>query len=282
MCNARAAFLIAILFLASTSCTSILTTTVINPAVGNLQKQTDIDLVCEGAPAYLLMVDSLIESEPKNRDLLLLGTQSYVGMITALEACSAAPERLATLSLKAKSYGRRLIASYLPLENTLSPEFAANLDDIGREAASNLFWGSFGWLTWVRQQHGSPESLADLAVIESLMARALELDESVEMGSIHLFFGALYGAKPEMIGGDFQRSRQHFERALELSGRTFLVVQVTYAETYGRMTFNRQLHDTLLQEVLEFQIDQAPEHALANQVAKRRAQKLLDDDFFGD
>ncbi|MEE4165672.1 MAG: TRAP transporter TatT component family protein, partial [Desulfocapsaceae bacterium] len=61
------------------SCTSILTGTIINPAVNNLQKQPDIDLVCEGAPSYLLMIDSLIESSPKNRELLLNGAQAYSG-----------------------------------------------------------------------------------------------------------------------------------------------------------------------------------------------------------
>lgn len=280
--STAAASILLLFCLSITSCTSILTSTVIDPAVGNLQKQSDIELVCEGAPAYLLMIDSLIESDPKNRELLLIGTQSYVGMITALEACTAPPERLKTLSLKAKSYGRRLLATYLQLENTLGPEFQAELDTIGSPAAGNLFWGSFGWLTWVRQQKGSPESLADLAAIESLMARALVLDESLENGSVHLFFGALHGAKPEMIGGDFPRSRHHFERALELSDRRFLVVQTTFAETYGRMTFNKELHDTLLQEVLDFQLDRAPEHALANQIAKRNARNLLDEDFFGE
>jgi hypothetical protein len=36
----------------------------------------------------------------------------------------------------------------------------------------------------------------------------------------------------------------------------------------------------LLQEVLDFPLDQAPEQRLVNQIAKRRAQQLLDEKFF--
>ena len=265
-----------------TSCMSLLTSTVIDPTVGNLQKQSDIDLVCEGAPAYLLMIDSLIESDPANRELLLLGAKSYSGMVAALESCSADPQRLQTLSLKAKSYGQRLLSTYIPLEKSRSEQFDDNLARLRKSDAEDLFWGTFGWLTWVQHQSGSPASMADLPAIERLMARILELDESVENGSVHLFFGALYGAKPQMIGGDTKRSRTHFERALELSDRMFLIVQTTYAETYGRMAFDRELHDSLLREVLEFELERAPENTLTNQIAKRKARQLLDEDYFGD
>lgn len=264
------------------SCMSLLTSTVIDPTVGNLQKQSDIDLVCEGAPAYLLMIDSLIESDPANRELLLLGAKSYSGMVAALESCSADPQRLQTLSLKAKSFGQRLLSTYIPLQNNRTDQFDDALARLRTSDSEALFWGTFGWLTWVQHQSGSPASMADLPVIERLMSRILELDESVENGSPHIFFGALYGAKPQMIGGDTERSRNHFERALALSNRMFLVVQTTYAETYGRMAFDRELHDALLREVLEFELERAPENTLTNQIAKRKARQLLDEDYFGD
>ena len=85
-----------------------------------------------------------------------------------------------------------------------------------------------------------------------------------------------------MIGGDPERSRMHFERALELSNRSFLMVQTFYAATYGRMAFDKELHDSLLEEVLSFPIDQVPGNRLSNQIAKSRAKELLEENFFGD
>ena len=250
------------------SCTSMLTSTVIDPAVSNMQRQQDVDLVCEGTPAYLLMIDSLVESNPANVKLLLTGTKAYSGAITALQSCGSPQHRIETISEKTKDYGKRLI-------NEVQSGNHFSVSD-----AEYLFWGAFGWLTWIQQQQGSPESMADLIFVEKIMANILKFDETIENGSVHVFFGALYGSKPAMLGGDFERSRRHFERALEISNRAFLPVHTTFAETYCRMTFNKELHDALLQETLDFPIEQAPENTLVNQIAKRKAKKLLDEGFF--
>jgi hypothetical protein len=264
------------------SCTSLLTGMVIEPAVTNLQKQQDVDLVCEGAPSYLLMIDSLIESDPKNRKLLMIGAQSYSGSVAALDSCNASKERLIAISEKAKRYGIRLLSTMVPIDKTPDETLDKALAGIKSNDATYLFWGAFGWLSWIEQQQGSPAAMADLVVIEKIMARLLELDDSIEQGAPHLFFAVLYGAKPEMIGGDPKRSRHHFERALELSNHSFLMVQTLYAATYSRMVFDQAFHDALLDEVLRFDIDQAPDTILSNQIAKRRAQQLLEENFFGD
>lgn len=262
------------------SCTAILTGTIINPAVGNLQKQSDINLVCEGAPSYLLMIDSLVESNPQNRDLLLNATQAYSGSTAALVSCGASPDRIIAISSKAQRYGKRLLSLYLPVEAGAGDKLDEALTDLSAKDGRYLFWGAFGWLSWVQQQQGSPASMADLVVIEKIMQRLLDLDETIENGSPHLFFGALYGAKPALIGGDPKRSRFHFERALELSGRSYLLVQTTFAETYCRMTFDQKMHDALLQEVIDFPLEEAPSQTLVNQIAKRKAKQLLDEKFF--
>ena len=124
--------------------------------------------------------------------------------------------------------------------------------------------------------------MADLVTVEKIMARLLELDDTVEQGSTPLFFGTLYGSKPQMIGGDPERSRYHFEKALEISGRSFLMAQVLFAAPYSRMIFDQELHNSLLEEVLAFDLDQAPDNRLSNQIAKRRARELLEENFFGD
>ncbi len=171
---------------------------------------------------------------------------------------------------------------FISLDNVQSAAFDTALAELKSADVDYLFWGSFGWLTWISQQHGSPAAMADLVTIEKLMTRILAMDETVEHGSAHLFFGVLYGSKPEMIGGDPELSRFHFERALELSGRSRLIVQTTYAETYARMTFNKKLHDALLHEVLAFNLEDAPDDILANEIAKRKAGLLLEENFFGD
>lgn len=263
------------------SCASLITSTVIKPAIGNLQQQQDINLVCEGTPAYLLMLDSMLVSSPNNRELLLTTSQSYSAYATALEECGGNEGRIDAIAVKAGLYGQRLLGRLLPSAGKGdSAAYEQNLARLTVDDVPAAFWGASGWLTWVLRQKGSPESIADVVLIEKIMARLLELDESYQGGSIHLFFGGYYAAKPEMLGGRPDLSAKHFERALALAQRRFLLTQATYAATLARMTMDRELHDRLLGEVLAFPLDSAPEFGLSNRIAVGRAKRLLEENYF--
>ena len=263
------------------SCAGLLTSTVIKPAIGNLQQQQDIALVCDGAPAYLLMLDSMLVSSPDNDDLLMTATQSYSAYATTLEECGGTPQRIDAIAEKSKTYGRKLLQHLLPLDNKgNTAEFEGKLAKLTVGDIPQAFWGASGWLTWVLRQKGSPEAIADIILIEKIMAKLLTLDESFQGGSIHLFFGALHAAKPEMFGGRPDLSAEHFNKALSLSNRRFLLTQTTCAATLARGTMNQELHDRLLQEVLAFPLDSAPEFGLSNRIAVNRAKRLLAENYF--
>jgi len=276
--------LLALIFVITglTSCASYISSAFVEPAVGNLRQQTDLELVCEGAPAYLLMIDSMIASSPDNRNLLHTGVQSYSGYAAALTECSGSEQRIAEIAEKAHMYGLRLLNQFLPVSTVNSEEFDKKLSRLDKKDVPCVFWGTFGWISWIQTQDGSPAAMADLVIIEKIMTRLLELDEAYEGGSIHLFFGGFYAAKPVLFGGKPELSKIHFEKALALSKRNFLLIQTTYAETLARQTFNRELHDRLLKEVLKFPLDSAPNFALSNRIAVKKAQRLLEDDYFAE
>ena len=265
-----------------TSCSSLLTG-MIEPTVGNLQKQTDLDLVCEGAPAYLLMIDSMIASDPDNPSLLQVGAKSYSAYVAAMAECGSRDDRVAAIADKARLYGTTLLGRVLPITS------ADSLDSLHQALQSRntsdvpeLFWGALAWTTWIQHQHGSPASIADSVKVERIMLRLEELDDTFQQGSVHLFFGGYYAAKPQMFGGRPDLSRIHFEKALAISQHSFLLVQTTYAETYARLTMDKDLHDKLLKEVVDFKLTGAPDSALSNQIAKRRAKRLLADGYFAE
>lgn len=256
----------------------------IGPTVDNLQRQTDLDLVCEGASSFLLMLDSLIASDPEDTDLLLTATQAYTAYAITLDVCGK-PERAATVSNKAKEYGLTLLTdndNLSPIDKMETDAIHNALKSLNKRDTAQLFWSGNGWATWIRFQQGSPASMADLVRVEQIMLRVLELDETFYHGGAHLFLGAYYGSKPEMLGGQHEKSRKHFEKALSISKREYLPNQVAYAQIYAKMTFNRDLYIQLLQEVLDFPLDKRPDIALANQAAKRMAGQMMQqvDEFF--
>ncbi len=259
-------------------CTRMVVGSLMRPTIANLQRQTDVDLVCEGTPSFLLMIDSMVASAPGDKRLLLTATQAFAGYAAALDACNK-PERAATVSIKARLYGMSLLWNCDDLHRVCTQSFSdlqQTLDNLTEDDVDLLFWAGSGWTTWIRHQEGSAESLAQLVRVEQMMLRVVELDETYYYGGAHFFLGAYYGAKPPLLGGKPEASRRHFEQALAISNRQYLPALVLYAQTYARMAFDRELFVSLLQEVLDFPLQSQPDIALANQVAKRNATNLLD------
>jgi hypothetical protein len=241
----------------------------------NLTRQTDPDLVCEGAPAYLLMLDSLRAEHPRNAKLLLGGVQAYTSYAGAVAEC-AHPERAAAMGVKARDYGLALLRAETGITPEMSfPDLEATLAKTGKNELGPLFWGGYGWALWVSQQDGSPAALAELPKIELLMNRVVALDGTYSRGGAHLFLGIYHGARPVLFGGNPELARQHFEQAMAINHRAFLPVQVAMAEYYAKPLFDRELYQKLLEEVLAFDPATAPELTLSNLVAQRQARRLL-------
>jgi tetratricopeptide (TPR) repeat protein len=275
---------ICLLFSLLTGCTSLLIGPLVDPLNRSLQRQTDLDLVRDGTPTLLLILDGLTDKYPDNRKLLLTATQAYSSYAFTLDEMGES-ERAAALSIKARDYGLALFC----LAADLQGKIPGQLDDFNRILASllksdvpALFWAGYGWVTWIKMSNGSPAALADLPKIEQIMRRVLELDETYYYGAAHIFLGYYYGSRPEILGGDMEKSRRHFERALQINGRNYLMTQVTYAESYARQTFNRELFKNLLTEVLHHPLANDSDRRTSNELAKKRARQLLAqiDDFF--
>ena len=258
------------------------TTALISKLATNLNRQNDLELVCEGAPAFLLIIDSLIVGDPENSQLLLNGVQAYAAFDSAADECGR-PARSGPLSAKAHAYGLALLREETGITPEMSlADFTQALQKTDRDQVGPLFWGGYGWALWIAAQKGAPAALADLPKVEGLMQRVVALDDTYYRGGAHLFLGIYYGSKPKMYGGRPELARQHFERALAINQRRFLPVQVAYAEHYARPVMDRELYRSLLEEVLAFDLASQPELTLSNQIAQRRARRLLDsiDDYF--
>ncbi|MFZ5758334.1 MAG: TRAP transporter TatT component family protein [Thermodesulfobacteriota bacterium] len=266
-----------VLLLVLPGCASLVVGSVVAPAVENFQQQTDLDLVCEGAPAYLLMIDSLAADDPDSERMLLTAARAYGAYAAALDACGR-PERARRISDRAREYGAALLTRS-GIGRDLQEGAPAGLEEAlaarGSADVPALFWGAFGWTSWLQRQGGDPASLAALVKVEQIMLRVLELDPAYAEGGPHLFLGAYYGSRPALLGGDPEAARRHFEAALDLSRRGMLAVQVAYAETYARTVFDRALYENLLGEVLSFPLASRPEFGLANVIAQKRAAALL-------
>ncbi len=271
------------LLLSLNGCASLVVDPLLESLTSSLEQETDIDLLVDGSPTLLLMINGFITADPENLKLLRAGTRAFSAYAILLHE-TGKPERARLASEKARGYGFKLLAgNRLFKENIKQPlvAFEQALPSFGKGDAADLFWCGQAWALWIKMQGGSPVAMADLPKVEAMMLRVVELDESTYFGSAHLVLGSIYCSLSPMLGGKPNVGRRHFERALALSRRQFWPAQIAYADGYARQTFNRELFETLLEEVLSQPLIDN-EMATANRLARKKAAELLEqvDDIF--
>jgi hypothetical protein len=246
-------------------------------------KQSDLTVVREGMPAYLLLMDGMVEGWPDNDRLLLATAQAYSSFASVVALDEKNPFGGVLVS-RSKAYALRALAARGLPDPAASPfeAFEAAVRRMSRDDLPYAFWGGSCWAGWVAANTNSIQAIADLPRIEALMRRSLELDESFYYGGPHLFMGIWYASRPPVAGGSLERAEEHFRRALEISRGKFLMTQVYFADVYCRKTMDRERFTATLQAVLEAPADAVPELTLLNTVAQRKARALLDqaDDIF--
>ncbi len=274
----RSLALITSLLILLTGCASLLNSTTGRLAGGlstAMLNENDLDTVRDGAPAYLLLVDGLIEGDPKNENLLMTGSRLYSAYASVFVTDT---ERARRMTDKARDYGARALclrdAVICQARAKSYDDFVAALAGLRRGEVPALYTYAGAWAGWI-QVHGSDwTAIADLPKVEAAMRRVVALDESYDRGGAHLYLGVLNSLRPPALGGKPELGQTHFLRAIELSGGRNLMAKVQYAEKYARLVFDRPLHDRLLNEVIAADAVE-PGLTLINTLAKQRAKKLL-------
>jgi uncharacterized protein YceK len=272
----RLSFLLTLLFLAG--CSSVVTSAssrFANNLSNAIINNDDPETVEAATASYLLLIDSLIEGDPQNESLLLAGSKLY-GAYTS--AFVKEPERAKRLSRKARDYNDRALCAHdSRLCNLLDQPydyFAAAIGTLKLEDVPLLYTSGTVWAGWIQANSNDWNAIANLAKVKAMMTRVVELDETYSHGEGHLYLGVFATLLPPTLGGKPEEGREHFERAIQLSGGRDLMAKVEYARRYARITYDRPLHDRLLQEVLDADAV-APGLTLSNVLAKRQARELL-------
>lgn len=244
--------------------------------------QNDPETVRDGAPAYLLLLDSLVEGSPENPEILSAAANLYAsyGAIFAAE-----PDRAARLTERAREYGSRALcesyAKSCAWADMPYDEFEASLLGLKPKHAKHVLSYSVSSLAYIRAHSSDWNALAELPQMEALLGRYLEIGDSDTEATVHTYLGILTTLRPPALGGEPEKGRQHFEKAVELSRGRDLSTKVEFARGYARLMYERELHDRLLQEVLDAN-PQVPGLTLTNVLAQQDAVELLQsaDDYF--
>jgi len=243
-----------------------------------IESQPDPELVRQGLPAFILLIDGMLVSYPQNTDLLLAATNAYNSYCQAFLTNEDEAERASKLYARAKDYGLRLLRQ----RQFFNAVIEGSIDDY--EAALRLFTVSdvphvhaaaAAWLGWIVANSDSMAALAQLPRALALSRRVLELDDTYGNGAAHLVVAIYNAVQPRGAGQDLDKSRRHFAKAIELAGPANLTPRVLHAEIIGKATLDQVFFTETLEAVLAVDIAKYPETRLFNELAQDRAQSLL-------
>ena len=233
----------------------------------------------DALPAYLLLLDSLIEAQKpgdKNGASTLLAAAklngAYAGNFTGDDK-----ERAQRLSKKAFDYAKRGVCLQdAALCTAMGQDVDAFAAVVKNDGNTDLMYGlAVAWSGYLQSHTEDWGAIADLPKVEALLNRVVALDPIHEHGQAYMYLGVINSVRPEAVGGKPELGRSYFEKAVELSGGKNLYAKTLEAEFYARLVFNQELHDKLLNEVLAAD-PVAPGFTLINTLAKQRAKKLLE------
>ena len=247
-----------------------------------ISNQDDPATVRDGAPAYLIMIDGLIEGDPQNQNLLLAGARLYGSYTAAFIEDEPRAQRLASKSL---SYARRALCiediEVCDAIDSKLDQFEASLAGTGKSELKALYSFASAWASWIQVNASDWNAVADLSKVTALFERCLVIDEGYDGGGAHVYLGVIKSLLPAALGGKPELARAHFERAIEISAGHNLMISVLMAKNYARNVFDQELHDALLTSVEAAPADY-PGYTLINTLAKLEAEQLLaeSEDFF--
>ncbi len=250
----------------------------------------DPELVADAMPLALKTYEVLISEDPRNRGLHLAAASGFVQYAVAFVEDEA--DRLADKDLAESRRQRARVARLcqrgldyalagLEIEHPgfpgrLREDARKALDWMGPKDVPLLYWAGVGWAKVIASEPSNMARVAEVSLVEAIMRRVLELQEGYGDGDAHEFFIAFEGGRSEAMGGSADRAREHYRRALELSGGKKASPHVTLATTVAVREQDLESFRELLGMALEVDADGERKWRLGNVLAQRRAERLLE------
>ena len=236
----------------------------------------DLVLVGSTMEGWMIVLDSLVEASPDNRDLLLLTSRFYsyysFGWVIDEDV-----ERGRKLYWKAIDYGTRALRMNKKfaeaLDDRVDPMEAVKLLDPKKDVEAAFYTALAQGMLLIASLE-VPEALILGDLFKALDLWVVEVEETYHWAAAHTLIAIFYSIMPGIVGGGPEKALPHFERAIELND-TLMLHYWGYARYYPTLIGDEELFDQLLEKMETTPVDINPEVTALNAVSKRKG-RLLD------
>ena len=247
----------------------------------------DPQLVKESFPFNLKIIEILLDQNPDDRDMLLTAMSSFTmysfGFVMedaeriSLDNYKEGLEqydRANKLFNRAYSYGiRGLEQKYPEIHVWLDQRSDSNpfeIDDL-----PYLYWLSATIGGLVSSSQGDPKYVVELPKVGWLLEKSMELDEDWDNGALFSAMISYTMSRPDAVFNREQIAREYYQKALDASKGKDISLNVTLAESVCVKNQYKDEFVELLNNVVKYELEDAPNNKLTNSMAQSRAKWLL-------
>jgi predicted anti-sigma-YlaC factor YlaD len=253
-------------------------------------RDDDLELVGQAIPFGLKLYESLLDSAPKNKDLLIATCSNFTQYGVAYLETEAAVlgeakhhdevahlnDRALKLYLRAKGYCLRAMEVRFPgIGPKLLTDPVPALAKAQKKDVPLLYWMAASWGSAIGLGLDKPDLVIDMPAVRALAERALALDDTWSKGALHEMFISL-DSLPSALGGSTEGARNHFKRAVEIQQGRSPGPYVALAVGVAMPAQDRDEFQKLLEQALAIDPAKDPSTQLVTLVQQRRARALLD------
>jgi hypothetical protein len=264
--------------------------------VAAFEEDDDLDLIQRALPANIKLLEVLLESDPQNRQLLVLLARLYAsysfaffdGRIEAAELADNPPETggssIAETKNTAVRYYRKGNEYALRALEIRHPNARGQLADpasagtfiseLDREEMPALFWYGFTLIADINYNRDSISAVGQGHLVEKAMQRVIETDEAYFYGGAHLVLLAYYGSRSPLMGGKPERAIDHYRRIEQINGKGFYLADLYYARFVLYQQQDRPQFTAVLNRILQVPATEE-RFRLYNRIAADRARIYL-------
>jgi len=244
-------------------------------------EECDPDIAKKAIPANLKLLEGVLKNDPDNPKLLKQLSMGFCGY-SMLFVESDDKERASNLYYRATAYGLKAIGFKGNPETTSKDELAKLLNGLDKKSLNSLLWATVSWSSFINLNLHKPAAIAQLGLVQLCINKLTETNPDLFYGLPSLLKAVSLSARSPMLGGDYEKSKEYFDKALLSGKRNLFLSQYFYARYYCTGVQNKEMFISLLTEIIDKNREYPDNLCLLNMVIRIKAETLLNnvDDYF--
>ena len=253
---------------------------------------SDPELVGDAIPFAIKLYETLLAANPEHQGLMLTTGSLFVMYANAFVQGPAEmlpnsewETREAQMMRAKKLYlrGYEILYNALELKYRGFKEASGKTDTLNsflkkfkKEDVGLIYWAVAGGLSAYSIDIMDFELSGKISMWNAMIHRAYELDPDFGGSTLDEFFVIFYSALPELMGGDLDRAKYHFNLTLEKTKGNSAGVYVSYAQSICVPAQDYDTFEDCLLKALAVDVDADVSTRLVNIISQRKARWLLD------